>query len=109
MASRFVLLCSVGELLRFLLVGDLFPSEDEVGLDSLSQIQVPDLYFRQEAGDDGVVALGRVVAVDGAETDLQPLDVEREGRQHDLVVHEEVVPFLLVDVDFQTGVLLFLN
>jgi hypothetical protein len=108
-ASRFELFSGVGKLLWFLLVGDLLSSEDEVGLDSFGEIQVPDLNFGEEAGNDGVVALGGVVAVDGAETDLEPLDVEGEGGEHDFVVDEEVVAILLVDVNFQTGVLLFLN
>ena len=65
MTASPVLLCLVGELLR--LFGGLLdlPAQDDIGLNGLSQIQVPNLNIWQEGGDDGVVALGGSAAVDG--------------------------------------------
>ena len=70
-----------------------------IRLYGFGEIEIPDFYFWEEGGDNGVVAFSGVVAVDGGEVDFEPFDVVGEGAEHDLVVDKEVVFILLVDVD----------
>lgn len=109
MAARSIFFGFVGEFLGFF--GGLlyFSAEYGIGLYGFSEIQVPNLNFWQKAGNNGVVSFSWFVAVDGAEVHLEPLDVEWEGGEHDLVMHEQVVALLFVDVDFQGGIIFFLN
>lgn len=88
MTSRLVLLGFVGKFLWFFIGGLDLTSENDVWLNGFGEIEIPYFDLRKEAGDDGVVSLGGIVAVDGSEIDFEPLDVKREGAKHDLMVNE---------------------
>ena len=75
MTARTIFFCFIGEFFR-LFRGFLYlPAEDGIGLNSFSEIQVPNLNLWQEAGDNGIVSFCWFVAIDGSQVDLQPLDI----------------------------------
>ena len=108
MTAGFVFFVWVVELFGFFLFGLDFSPKQEVRLYGLCEIKVPEFDFWEEGADNGEVAFGGFGFVDAAEVDLEPFDGQWKGGHHDLVVHEEVVVFLLVDIDFKAGELFLL-
>lgn len=104
----FVFLVLVSKLFRFLLFLFYFSSQDNIRLNSFGQIEIPNLNFRQEAGNYRIVAFGRTIAIDGSEADFEPFDIEGEGREHDLMMDKEIAFVLLIDIDLKASILFFL-
>ena len=75
MTPRTVFFCLIGEFFRFFRGLLYLSAEDGIGLYGFSEIQVPNLNLRQEAGDNGIVSFCWFVAIDGSQVDLQPLDI----------------------------------
>ena len=100
MRSRFILLFLVSKLLNLLLLAFYLSSQSNIRLNSLSQIQIPDLNFRQEGRDNRIVSFFGLVGVDRPQINFQPLDVQRKSRQHYLMMHKQIALLLLVHIHF---------
>lgn len=109
MASSFVLLGLVGKFLRFFLLLFYLSSQNDIRLYSLSEIQIPYLYLRKEAGDNRIVSFGRIITIDWTKVNPEPLYVQRKSWQHDLMVYKQIISVVFEDIDLETCILLFLT
>ena len=109
MRSRFILLFLVSKLLNLLLLAFYLSSQSNIRLNSLSQIQIPDLNFRQEGRDNRIVSFFGLVGVDRPQINFQPLDVQRKSRQHYLMMHKQIALLLLIHIHLQERKLLLLH
>lgn len=64
MTSSFIFLGLVCKFFRLLACLLDLPSQDDIRLNGLGQIQVPYFDFRQEGGYYGIVSFGRIGAID---------------------------------------------
>lgn len=76
MRARSILFSVIGEFLRFFLFLLNLPSKEDIGLNGLSEIKIPDLYLRQKGRNNGVISFFGLVAVDGADINFEPLDIK---------------------------------